>query len=367
MSRTGWASGNAMAFILTGTGTRTAEAFESGAAIAPMLHIEYAQVDTPPTVDISQPPAGGRVGGAVTVRATANDTSEVTQVQFKVDGSGIGTDTTGGDGYSAAWDTTALANGSVHSIEAIATDTSNKTATDSVSVTVDNDRPVVAITAPADGATVTADATDQTSLVAQVRFVVGATHIGTDTNGGNGWSVNWDTTTVANGARSLTAEATDAAGNTSTSAPVNIVVDNQVVTPSVLDIPIRGGSDDVEQQANGSVALTSSDLELVADGSSNNQTVGLRFTQVSVPRGASITNAYVQFQTDEVTTGVSSSLTIRGQATDNAATFTTATNNVSSRSGRPPRWPGRPPAGRASVRGPPANAPPTSRPSSRSS
>ena len=41
MSRTGWTSGNAMAFIITGTGTRTAEAFEGGASTAPMLHIEY--------------------------------------------------------------------------------------------------------------------------------------------------------------------------------------------------------------------------------------------------------------------------------------------------------------------------------------
>ena len=37
----GWASGNAMAFKITGTGKRTAEAFESGAAIAASLHIEY--------------------------------------------------------------------------------------------------------------------------------------------------------------------------------------------------------------------------------------------------------------------------------------------------------------------------------------
>jgi hypothetical protein len=29
-----------MAFIITGTGTRTAEAFEGGAATAPLLHVE---------------------------------------------------------------------------------------------------------------------------------------------------------------------------------------------------------------------------------------------------------------------------------------------------------------------------------------
>jgi hypothetical protein len=41
VNRQGWASGNALALILTGSGARVAEAFEGGAARAPVLHIEY--------------------------------------------------------------------------------------------------------------------------------------------------------------------------------------------------------------------------------------------------------------------------------------------------------------------------------------
>jgi hypothetical protein len=41
VNRSGWASGNAMAFIITGTGHRTAEAYEGGAGIAALLHVEY--------------------------------------------------------------------------------------------------------------------------------------------------------------------------------------------------------------------------------------------------------------------------------------------------------------------------------------
>jgi hypothetical protein len=41
VSRPGWASGNALAVIITGTGRRVAEAFESGAATAALLHVEY--------------------------------------------------------------------------------------------------------------------------------------------------------------------------------------------------------------------------------------------------------------------------------------------------------------------------------------
>ena len=51
---------------------------------------------------------------------------------------------------------------------------------------------------------------------------------------------------------------------------------------------IVSGADDVEQAASGSMSLTSSDLELVNDGS-NNQRVGLRFTGIDIPQGAIIT------------------------------------------------------------------------------
>jgi hypothetical protein len=41
VNRPGWVSGNAMVFIITGSGRRTAEAFEGGAAKAARLHVEY--------------------------------------------------------------------------------------------------------------------------------------------------------------------------------------------------------------------------------------------------------------------------------------------------------------------------------------
>jgi hypothetical protein len=41
IDRPGWVSGNPLAFIVTGSGRRTAVAFNGGAALAPRLHIEY--------------------------------------------------------------------------------------------------------------------------------------------------------------------------------------------------------------------------------------------------------------------------------------------------------------------------------------
>ncbi len=41
VGRPGWVPGNALAFQVSGTGVRKARAFESGAAVAPLLHVEY--------------------------------------------------------------------------------------------------------------------------------------------------------------------------------------------------------------------------------------------------------------------------------------------------------------------------------------
>lgn len=68
----------------------------------------------------------------------------------------------------------------------------------------------------------------------------------------------------------------------------------------------------------------SSDLDL------GQKDVGLRFTGLTIPQGATITNAYVQFLAGE-TDSNSTSTTIRGHDTDDAETFTTSgPSNVTS-------------------------------------
>lgn len=98
---------------------------------------------------------------------------------------------------------------------------------------------------------------------------------------------------------------------------------------------INAGNNDVEEAQNGSVYNNSSDIELVNDGTTyGNQTIGLRFTGITVPKGATITNAYIQFTTDE-TGSTGTSLTIKGENADNSAVFTTGSFNVSSRTKTP--------------------------------
>jgi len=100
--------------------------------------------------------------------------------------------------------------------------------------------------------------------------------------------------------------------------------------PTTFEKRVVSGLDDVEQNASGSMSVNSSDLELVDDGSAVGQTIGIRFTGIDIPQGAIITNAYIQFQVDEVST-VATSLVIRAEDADNAAAFAKVTNNVSSR------------------------------------
>jgi hypothetical protein len=112
---------------------------------------------------------------------------------------------------------------------------------------------------------------------------------------------------------------------------VTITVD--AIPPSgTLNIRVNSGNDDVEESSSGSMYITSSDLELVDDSTSNgiDQTVGIRFTDIILPQGSTITSAYIEFETD-TTDSVSTSLTIHAQDSDDAPAFSSATNNVSSR------------------------------------
>ena len=94
-------------------------------------------------------------------------------------------------------------------------------------------------------------------------------------------------------------------------------------TTGTAEVRLAAGSDDAEQRLDRrTTALRSTDLQLSTDGTKV-QVVGTRFAGVSVPAGATVTSAYVQFQVDEVSTGVSQ-LTIKAEASDNAATYTSA-------------------------------------------
>lgn len=113
--------------------------------------------------------------------------------------------------------------------------------TDDFSLTLasstDTEPPTATITAPTQSSTVSGDTTisvDATDNVgvSLVRFYVDGGQIGLDTEAP--YDYLWDTTGFADGVHTLTAEAVDAAGNATTSAPVNVTVDNAGTSTSNL-------------------------------------------------------------------------------------------------------------------------------------
>lgn len=92
---------------------------------------------TPPVVSMTAPTGGATVSTSVTLSATASDDIGVVGVQFKVDGTNVGSEDTASP-YSISWDSTTVTNGT-HSITAVARDAAgNGTTSSAVSVTVSN-------------------------------------------------------------------------------------------------------------------------------------------------------------------------------------------------------------------------------------
>ncbi|MGI9429219.1 MAG: metallophosphoesterase, partial [Bythopirellula sp.] len=113
---------------------------------------------------------------------------------------------------------------------------------------------------------------------------------------------------------------------------IGTITDNDVQA-SVFETRISASSDDAEQRlVSSTVSLASADLDIVFDSSGSQQEhlVGLRFTEVNVPQGATIQNAYIQFQADEASS-VATSLTVQGEGVDNALTFAAIDDNISAR------------------------------------
>lgn len=105
-----------------------------------------------------------------------------------------------------------------------------------------------------------------------------------------------------------------------------------LITLPTITAVIGSSADDAEQATSGAVNLTSTDLELVNDDATGagNQIIGLRFADLSIPPGAIITSALIQFMADESQPDPTT-LNIFAQASDDTASFTTAANNISSR------------------------------------
>jgi len=236
-SASGWSVSVPTAFTFSGEGTKTAYAWARDAAgnlsSSRSATVTITMSDKP-TVSIVSPVSGATVAGTVTISASASDNVGVTKVAFYVNGSLKSTDTAAP--YSYSWSTKAIANGS-YTIMVKAYDASGNVTTDSIPVTVFNDKtaPVVSITSPANSAkvsdtvTINAAASDNVEVTRLELYVNGVLK---DSQAAAACSFNWNTKDVGNGSYTIKAKAYDAAGNVK-STSISVKVLNDTIAPTV--------------------------------------------------------------------------------------------------------------------------------------
>lgn len=245
----GWDTGN------LGNGQSASLTFSSGAfTYTCVFHgfmtgaLTVGASNQAPVVAITAPADGAAVEGTVTVQGTASDADgSVTAVEVRIDG-GAWQAATGTTSWSFTWDTTTVADGG-RMVEARATDDLGATGTASITAQVGNP-PSVAITTPADGATVQDTVTFQGTAsdpgpggavtLVEVRIDGGAFQAATGTTA---WSFAWDTLVVGNGAHLVEARSSDGA-RFSPLAAITVSVDNPPNQPPTVAIgaPAEGAT-----------------------------------------------------------------------------------------------------------------------------
>jgi chitodextrinase len=181
--------------------------------------------------------------------------------------------------------------------------------------TIDITSPTVSISAPASGAsvggsavTVMASASDNVALEG-VQFKLDGVNLGAE-DITSPYSVNWNSTTATNGSHTLTAVATDTAGNTTTTSGTIVTVDNSPPTISM------------SAPANGST-VSGSSVTISASASDNNAVAGVQFNLDGVNLNAEDTTSPYSIAWNS-TTATNGSHTLRAVARDAAGNLTTS-------------------------------------------
>jgi hypothetical protein len=270
----------------------------------------------PPAVAI-QSPRGGVLFGSVVVSASASDNVGVAGVRFLLDNSPIGAEDTDTP-YELTWETTTVSNGT-HVVTAVARDDAgNQTTATSVSVTVANDTtaPTVELTTPAAGATlagavtVAATASDNVHVIT-VQFMLDGAPLGEEATIAP-YSLTWNTTTVANGAHTVTAVARDALGNWAMATSVSVTVANDTTVPTVAVTTLPAAT------------VVVGAVELVATATDNVGVAGVLFMLDGAPLGAEDTVApyTLTWNTMTVANGTHTVTAVARDAAGNQATAT---------------------------------------------
>jgi hypothetical protein len=302
---------------------------------APVM-VTVANDTTAPTVTINQAAGQADPSNSAPINFTAVFSEAVSgtgaDVMVTISGTAGGTKTVtvsgGPSTYNVAVSGMTTAGTVIATIAAgVAQDAAGNTNTASTStdntVSFDATAPTVAITSPASGATVsgtitvTAGAADNTGVVG-VQFQLDGVNAGAEVTAAP-YSVPWNTTTASNGSHTITAVARDAAGNTTTSAPVTVTVANDTTAPTVA----------ITSPASG--ATVSGTISVNADAADNIGVAGVRFFVGILEIGVEDTTVpyEVSWNTTTLSDGTYTLIAVARDAAGNKASSTGITVTVS--------------------------------------
>ncbi len=186
---------------------------------------------TAPTISITSPATGASytVGKSVAVSVTASDNVGVVKTALYVDGVLNATDTA--SPWSFAWNTAGYTI-ATHTLVAKAYDAARMVGTSApvsvklTALSVDTTPPLVAISAPANGATVSGSVTVSVAALDNVGVVKTQLYVDSKlaaTDSASPWGFTWNTSGLS-GSHTLKVTAFDAAGNQGVSNPVSVTV-----------------------------------------------------------------------------------------------------------------------------------------------
>jgi len=319
-----WVNVAAGSYTLTAKATDNTGATTTSSAIG--VSVTNSSGNQAPTVRITAPVNNGTYNSpaAITIMVDASDADgSITKVDFYNGSAFIGTDNS--SPYYIVWSNVG---GGTYPVTAVATDNGGLTKTSTVVNVVvygtvitppSNQAPLVSLTAPTNGTSVsapgtfnlTATASDADGSIASVAFYNGATLLFTD----NAAPYAYSWTNVSVGSYALTAKATDNLGLSTTTAAATVTVTTTTPVNQAPIVSLTAPTNGTSVTAPGTFNLTATASD--ADGNIakvefyNGTT--LLFTDNTAPYAFSWTNAAI------------GSYTLTAKATDNLGLTTTST------------------------------------------
>ncbi len=353
VGRPGWQSGNAMVFVIFGSGVRTAESYNGYPAGAPLLHIEFGEGANAPYINVDETNLGascyaGENAGSVGFTLTNSGSADLNYT-ISADQTWLSLSSAGGSplepgaaaSYSVNFNTASMPAGTYEATITITdSNASNSPQEIQVSVTIfpTEDIPscgnvplytenlahpavLILLDISSSMSTKLEVATNERQQIPNLKDIVQEIIDRAGWNSGQSMAFTLEGKEGDRIAKSFDGD--------SGAAPLLHVEYNDGI-PREINIRVSNASDDAEENKDGNMFLSNNDLTLIKDNK-----LGLRFRKVTIPKNdppgtVEIINAYIEFTVDETDTNTAK-IKIIGEAFDDSATYADITYNITNR------------------------------------